>query len=85
MCCFIQDGPENSRCPNAAEWRIVYWEAPGDYTEACKERAGQIYTESCTEHVGQLLTDAPEHRVYHISEQERAGYDWLEANYAKAP
>jgi hypothetical protein len=75
ICCFIpnQDDPQNSRCPNNAEWRIVYGETPDDYTE------------SCTEHVGKMLTDAKEHRIYPISENERAGYDWLEANYAKAP
>lgn len=59
MCCFIpnQNDIENSRCPNRAEWRIEHGESPDDYTE------------SCTGHVGEMLTDAPEHRVYRLSER----------------
>lgn len=59
MCCYLEGGHSNgARCERSAQWTIVFGETPDDYTEACSA------------HVGELLTDAPEHRIYPLSQMD---------------
>jgi hypothetical protein len=56
LCCLIMDpeNPDDSQCPQDAEWIIVFGNTPDDYTEAC------------TDHVGALLADVEEQTIHPI-------------------
>ncbi len=62
MCCHITDDAFGMwNCSSSAEWIIRHGKEADEYTVCC------------TVHVGAMLTDAPEHRIYPITEDTLTG------------